>query len=789
MKISAQWLREWINPTFSNNELSAKLTMAGLEIDALTPVAEKFTHVVVGEVLHVEKHPDADRLRVCQVNIGEKDPSTIVCGAENVRQGLKVAAALPGAKLPNNINIKQSKIRNVVSNGMLCSARELGMSDEGKGILELPTNAPIGTNVWEYLNCEDEIIDVAITPNRGDCLSVLGLATEVSALTSSAIHSEKCHAVPSKNNTTLPVKIDLPKECPKYVGRIIKNIKADAITPIQIQERLRRSGIRCISAVVDVMNYVMLELGQPMHAFDLQEIIDEIHVRHANENEELTLLDGQTCKLHRETLVIADKKKPLAIAGVMGGLDSGVTLLTKDIFLESAYFSPESVARSCRRYILQSESSFRFERGIDPLLQAKAIERATQLLLEIVGGEPGPLIDMSSEQDLPHVKKIVLREARMDQLLGLHIPGKDVESILTALGFSVEKNDAGWQVTVPARRSDITIEADLIEEVIRLYGYDKLPTKNASGVLTMNVKQYDVLHLSELRFALMHLGYHEVITYSFIDKKLQNIFDPLQIPKELVNPITADMSVMRTNLWPGLIQTLLYNQNRQQNRVRIFETGLRFIGEKQENVVSGLVSGSIYDLQWGHKEKSADFFDVKGDIEKILQLGKAHKTFHFKNTMHPVLHPGQSAEIFCGDKSVGVFGAIHPEISRALDLPEHVFVFELLLNLFAKKSTLQHKEISKFPEIRRDIAIFVDQTVPSQSIQDTIYDVGGELLKDVQVFDIYQQNQGETIPRKSIALALTLQHNSRTLVDEEVSEIVERIVLTLKQRFAAELRG
>ncbi len=789
MKISTQWLRQWVNPKILDNELSAKLTMAGLEVEARTNVAEKFTHVVVGEVLHVEKHPDADRLRVCQVNVGQPEPYTIVCGAENVRQGLKVAAALPGAKLPNDINIKQSKIRNVVSNGMLCSAKELGMSDEGKGIIELPNNAPIGTNVWDYLGCDDEVIDIAITPNRGDCLSVKGLAEEISALTSTKNPSNDYPSIKSTIQDSLSVHIDLPKECPRYVGRIIKNVNASAITPIQMQERLRRSGIRCINPIVDVMNYVMLEIGQPMHAFDLQEIIDEIRVRHANENEELTLLDGQTCKLHSETLVIADKKKPLAIAGVMGGLDSGVTLLTKDIFLESAYFSPESVARSCRRYILQSESSFRFERGIDPLLQAKAIERATQLLLEIVGGEPGPLIDVTHEKDLPGPKKIPLREARMSQLLGLHIPNQDVESILTALGFHPQKNATGWQVEVPARRSDITLEEDLIEEVIRLYGYDKLPSKKASSVLTMNVKKDDALHLSDLRRALIHLGYHEVITYSFVDKKLQNLLDPHHIPKELVNPITAEMNVMRTNLWPGLIQTLLYNQNRQQHRVRIFETGLRFINDRQENVLSGLVSGSIYSLQWGHKERPVDFFDVKGDIENILQLGKMKKAFHFKNIQHPVLHPGQSAEIYCGDRSVGIFGAIHPELSRALDLPDQVFIFELLLDLFAKKSNLQHKEISKFPEIRRDIAIFVDQTVPSQSIQDTIYDVGGELLKDVVVFDVYQQNNAESTQRKSIALALTLQHNSRTLVDEEVTDIVERIVLTLKQKFAALLRG
>jgi phenylalanyl-tRNA synthetase beta chain len=786
MKISIQWLREWINPSITNQELSAKLTMAGLEVDALTEVAESFTNVIVGEVLHVEKHPNADRLRVCQVNVGQPEALTIVCGATNVRQGLKVAAAIPGAVLPNNFQISQSKIRDVVSNGMLCSARELGMSEEGNGIIELPNNAPVGMKVWDYLLCDDVILDVAITPNRGDCLSVKGLAHEIYAVTGASISAKAIPTISPVIKDSRSITIDLPAECPRYVGRVIRNVKADAITPIQIQERLRRSGIRCISPIVDVMNYVMLELGQPMHAFDLQEIIDEIIVRDAKEGEELTLLDGQTCKLHPETLVIADKKKPLAIAGVMGGLDSGVTLLTKDIFLESAYFSVESIARSCRRYVLQSESSFRFERGIDPLLQAQAIERATELLLEIVGGEPGPVVDITHEKYLPQAKKIILRIARMQQILGLEIPEKDVETILTSLGFGLKKLKDSFEVVVPARRSDINVEVDLIEEVMRLYGYDKLPSKKASAMLTMNVKKDDTLDLSDIRHALLHSGYHEVITYSFVDKKLQNILDPAQTPKELINPITAEMNVMRTNLWPGLIQTLVYNLNRQQSRVRIFETGLRFIGNEQQNVLSGLIHGPVFPLQWGTKAESADFFDLKGDIENILKLGKATDEFHFKNSHHPVLHPGQSTDIYRNDQCIGVMGALHPEVTQTLGLPENTFIFELVVDLFSKKSILQYKEISKFPEIRRDIAIFVDQTVPSQAIQDTIEDVGEELLKDVIVFDVYHQGNDN---RKSIALALTLQHNSRTLVDEEVTDVVERIVVTLKQRFAAELRG
>jgi phenylalanyl-tRNA synthetase beta chain len=705
---------------------------------------------------------------------------------------MKVPAALVGAVLPNKMKITRSKLRGVVSNGMLCSEVELGVAEESNGIMPLPVDAPIGKSVWDYLNLTDYVMDINITPNRGDCLSVLGVAIETSALTGCVLTRPAITDIKPTVTDSLPITIDAPSACPRYVGRVIRDIKADAPTPIWLKERLRRSGIRSISAVVDVMNYVMLELGQPMHAFDLEKISGGIHVRKAKATEEIVTLDGQTIKANQDTLTIADDKKLLALAGVMGGLDSGVTLLTTDIFLESAFFTPENIAPAVRRYKLTSESSYRFERGIDPTIQVQAIERATELLLSLTGGKPGPVLDIIHEQHLPKQTVISLRSARIAKVLGFVIEDHEIETFLKRLGFVTEKNAEGWLVKVPLRRSDIILEVDLIEEVMRLYGYDKLPSRSTIAMLCMNPRSETKLDMITLRRTLCDLGYHEVITYSFIDKELQNLFDPHNQPKELINPITSDMSVMRTNLWPGLVNTLLYNQNRQQSRIRLFETGLRFMNQDntlhQQRVLSGLVSGPVAEEQWGCPIRQADFFDVKGDLQNIFKLIKDEKKFIFKPCSNSVLHPGQAAEIFRGEQSVGVMGALHPKIIQSLGVSQTVFVFELLLDVLEIAVMPKYTEISKFPEIRRDLAIFVDQTVPAQQIQDTIEEVGGELLRNVMVFDVYQ---GKGVPshQKSIALALTLQHASRTLVDEEVADVFGRIVDVLKRKFAAELRG
>lgn len=793
MKVSELWLHEWIKPELSREELCERMTMAGLEIESITPVVEPFFHVVIAKVLRVEKHPQADRLNVCEVDVGGNKPLTIVCGAKNVATGLKVPAALEGAELPNKLKITTNEIRGVTSHGMLCSATELGLAEESDGLLVLPTDAPVGEKIWEYLKLSDHIIDVSITPNRGDCLSVLGLAREISALTQTKITPPVFTKIKSNINDQLSVSIHAEEACSHYVGRIIRDVKADAATPVWMQEYLRRSGVRCISPVVDVMNYVMLELGQPMHAFDLQKISGNVQVRYAKPSETLELLNAQTVELVENTLVIADDQQPLAIAGVMGGLASAVTLLTKDIFLESAYFNPQHIARTARHFNLISESSFRFERGVDSTIQVQAIERATQLLLDIVGGKPGPVIDVTDQAYLPKVSVIPLRATRVEKILGMFIEKKEIENILTRLGFVCESTPEGWKVTVPAARPDVTLEVDLIEEVIRLYGTNRLPLRPSISALRMLPDLESRLTINRLRNMFCDLGYQEVVTYTFVDKKLQDQLNPGKEPKPLMNPITADMDVMRTNLWPGLVKTLIYNMNRQQNRIRLFETGLRFVPQEkgnylQERVMSGLISGSALPEQWGAPTRSVDFFDLKGELETLFKLTFAKDEFEFKTGSHPALHPGQTAEVYYRNQSIGILGALHPNLIRALDLPQNVFLFEMALDEIESILVPKFSEISKFPEIRRDIAILVDQSIPAQTIRDTIISTGGDWLKEVNVFDIYQgKNVGQN--RKSIALSLTLQHSSRTLIDEEVADLLERVIVVLKEKFAAELRG
>lgn len=652
-----------------------------------------------------------------------------------------------------------------------------------------------GLEIEEIMPVEhssDHVIDVSITPNRGDCLSIRGIAHEISALTQCSLNALKVSEIKAASTDKIPVTISAKKECPYYVGRIIRQVKTDAVTPEWMKERLHRSGLNLIHPVVDVMNYVMLELGQPMHAFDLDKIAENIHVRMAKKDETVHLLNEQKITLDEQTLVIADKKNVLAIAGVMGGMDSGVTATTRDIFLESAFFNAMSVARQCRQYGLTSDSSYRFERGIDPTLQKTAIERATQLLLEIVGGQPGPVIEVLFAEEMLQPAKIMLRAERIKKILGFIIPNAEIEAILKRLGFTLENKPEGWQVTVPARRSDITLEVDLIEEIIRLHGYDKLPLHDPIAMLKTQPHLENKLQASRLRNALVDLGYHEAITYSFIDEKLQTLFDPEKQIEKLVNPITADMTVMRSNLWPGLVTTLLYNQNRQQLRVRLFEIGLRFFIEEnaliQQRVLSGLVSGTAFPEQWGMPNRAVDFFDLKGDLQNLFKLTLMSDEFYFKPGKHPALHPGQTAEIVYRDAYVGIAGALHPAIAQALDVQGKVFLFELQMDQLEAACIPHFVEISKFPEIRRDVAVLINEAVPAQAIQDTIKEAAGELLKSLHLFDLYQ-GKGIPVGQKSVAVGLTLQHSSRTLVDEEVADVVERVIVALKKRFTAELRG
>ncbi len=820
MKFSEHWLREWVNPAMTTAELSHQVTMAGLEVDAVTPVAPAFKGVVVGEVLEVVPHPDAERLRVCQVNIGNaSSPLSIVCGATNVRAGLRVPTALVGAILPGGMEIKRAKLRGVESLGMLCSARELGLAETAEGLMVLPADAPMGADIRDYLNLNDVTFELGLTPNRGDCLSVAGIAREVAVLNRLTVSAPSIQEVAATITDSFPIIVAAPAACPRYVGRVIKGINPRAETPLWMRERLRRSGVRSISAVVDVTNYVLLELGQPMHAFDLAKLSGGIQVRHADAGEQIDLLDGQRITLQEGTLLICDARQPQAMAGIMGGKDSAIGDATGDVasdtttlFLESAFFSPAAVTGQARRYGLHTDSSHRFERGVDPQLPRRAMERATALLLAVVGGQAGPVTEVVSHAHLPQRPPVTLRVARIKRLLGVSIAHEQVVDSLIRLGMQVvaEKNEAGdsWQVTPPGFRFDITLEADLIEEVGRVVSYAALPSSPPQGALAIAAQPEAeaVMSAGKLRQLLVDRGYQEAITYSFVDPAMQRRFDPSLVPLALANPISAEMAVMRTSLWPGLMQALLYNQNRQQGRVRIFELGARFISQaneiKEEKVISGIICGPFAPEQWGEAVRPVDFYDIKADVEAILGLTADAVGFMFTSggsgtrniPQHPALHPGQSACVIRQNNStqeepqvVGWLGAIHPALESELGLTGCAFLFELSLAAIGQARLPHFLELSKYPAIRRDIALIVDEAVSAHAVRECITGAVSGLLQEVQLFDVYR-GKGVDPGRKSLALGLTWQDSSRTLTDEDINALMEQVVNTLRIDLGAKLR-
>ena len=791
MKFSEQWLRTWVNPQVSSDELVARLSMAGLEVDSVTPAAGQFSGIVVGEVLSTEQHPDADKLRVCQVSNGV-ETFQVVCGAPNVRPGLKIPFAMIGAELPGDFKIKKAKLRGVESNGMLCSAAELQISEENDGLLELAADAPVGEDVRTYLQLNDVSIEVDLTPNRGDCLSLAGLAREVGALYAAPVSRPQVLAIAAVQEQTLPVEVLESKACPRYLGRVVRNVDVSKPTPLWMVERLRRADVRSIDAVVDVTNYVMLELGQPMHAFDLAQINGGIRVRMAEEGEKLVLLDGQDISLRANTLVIADHERALAIAGVMGGESSGVSATTRDLFLESAFFDTIALAGKARSYGLHTDSSHRFERGVDSQLAREAMERATGLLLEIVGGEPGPIIAVESAADLPSIAPITLRSERIEQMLSMVMDDSEVERLLGGLGLGVTAEGPGrWQVVVPSHRFDISLEVDLIEELARLYGYNRLPVRYPQARLAPQRKAEAAVELPALRRLLVARGYQEAITYSFIDPKMFELFNPGVAPLMLANPISADMAAMRSSLWPGLVKALQHNLNRQQTRVRMFESGLRFVGQleglKQEAMLAGVICGGRLPEAWAHARDTVDFYDIKADVEALLACAGSANEFSFAAGEHPALHPGQTARIERDGCLVGFVGALHPELAKTLGIDQPVYLFELVLAEVASGRLPKFQELSRFPEVRRDLALLVDRDVAATVVLDGIRAQAGDCLTDLKLFDVYH-GKGIDPHRKSLAVGLTWQHPSRTLNDDEVNTTIENILSSLEQRFNATLR-
>ena len=787
MNISTTWLREWVNPDVSDEVLAEKLTMAGLEVDGIAPVAPSFDGVVVGQVVSCEKHPNADKLSLCQVNIGQSDNLQIICGAPNVKQALKVVVATVGSKLPNGLKIKKAKLRGVESCGMLCSEAELGISDSHEGIMELSSDATLGESVRIHLDLDDQIIELDITPNRGDCFSVLGVAREVCASYDLTMPSPTYKAE-EKGSTDFSTKVSNTKACPKYLTRVIKGINNTIETPQWMVQKLKRASQQIHSPVVDITNYVLLELGQPMHAFDLQKISGGIDVRLAKKGEKLELLNEQTISLREDTLVIADENSAIAMAGVMGGMSTATQRESSEILLESAFFEPVSMAGVARSYGLHTESSLRFERGVDFNLAHPALERATELVLAICGGEASQINECIDNTQLPDIKPIKITQEKISKVLGFELEPNWIEAKFESLNFDiVEKTDNSWTIVPPSFRFDIRIVADLIEELARLYGYDRLPVKsltldaNITSASQASVDAYDIAQ------ALVNRGYQEVITYSFISAEYQELIDPRAKKITLNNPISEDMSVMRSCLWPGLLQTIESNQRRGHHNARFFESGLCFAGisaADQVQKIAGAICGDRHGAQWASESKILDFFDAKADVESLLSLRAQEVTFEVSE--HPALQAGQAAKIVKNGNIIGYLGALSPIIQKKLSLPK-VYLFELVQAECQQGEIASYRAFSSFQASQRDIALVLNKEIQASDLITAIKNLKQEHLIDVGIFDVYEGEHIES-GKKSIALNLSYQSNEATLTDEQLNHNVDKILSHLLTEFSAQLR-
>ena len=791
MKLSEQWLREWVDPDVDTLALAEQLTMAGLEVDGIEPCAPLLDGVVVGHVLDKQSHPDADRLSLCQVDVGAQEALQIVCGAANVRTGGAYPVATIGTQLPGGLKIKKSKIRGAESFGMMCSTVELGLGEGADGLLELDRSAEPGALLSDTLALDDQIIDLDLTPNRADCFSVLGVARDVAAVNELLFTEPEFAPVAAVNDAAVAIALAANDACPVFAGRVIGNIDGSAVTPLWMAERLRRSGIRPLSPVVDVANYVMLELGQPMHAYDLATLQGGLTARMASPDEQLTLLDGQEVKLADDVLVIADDKAAVALAGIMGGAATAVTDTTTDIYLESAYFSPQVIAGRARRFGLHTEASLRFERGVDFTGQVRAIERATQLLLDIVGGEAGPVTEERNTKALPVRHAVVLRRERLTRLLGIEIPDATVVAMLTRLGFSVKAQADGWSVTPTPARFDIAIEEDLIEEVVRLFGYDQVPEKSQQSAAILAAQTETQVPLARVGSLLTDRGYQEVITYSFVDPEQQTALLGSADDLTLANPLSAEQSVMRRSLWSGLLQTVSANQKRQQERVRIFEQGVTFALQDNEIVekecLAGVAWGRLRAEHWDDPKQTADLFDIRSDIEALLALTGAAAEFSFVAAEHAALRPGCTARIERDGKFVGWLGELHPRLVRILNFGQAPILFELATGLALAAQVPAYRQISRFPSVRRDLAVIVNDNISADDLLTEVRSAAGELLREVRVFDIYTGN-GIEKGLKSVALGLILQETSSTLTELEIEHVSNAVIERLSSKFNASIR-
>jgi phenylalanyl-tRNA synthetase beta chain len=808
MKFSENWLRSLVDIRADSASLARRLTMSGLEVAEVMPIGDSLDDVVVARIIACTPHPDADKLRVCRVDAGTGEVQ-IVCGAPNAREGLIAPLATIGAALPGGVTIRTAKLRGVESQGMLCSAKELGIDVDASGLMELPGDAPVGKPLAEYLRLPDMAIEVELTPNRGDCLGMLGLADEVAA--EFGVHAKAFSAPPVPSAVLAPREICLEAgaDCPRYLGRAVRGIDMAARTPLWMAQRLRAAGVKPINAIVDITNYVMLETGQPMHAFDEAKLIGGIGVRRARKGETLMLLDGSEATLDPSFLLIADNARPLAVAGVMGGFDSRVTEATRDVFLEAAHFSPAAIMGRARKLGLTTDAAHRFERGVDPELPRAAMERATALLIEIAGGKPGEVIEAVTPKHIKPAAAITLRRARIARVLGIAIEDAEVHRILTALGMTVEARDDGWRVTPPSRRFDIEREEDLIEEVARIHGYGAVPARLPAGAPPAPHDDEAIVSVSAVAAGLAARDYHEAICYAFVDPKLLQTWQVDAHAVPLANPLSSDLAVMRPSLLPGLVEALKRNRNRQQARVRLFESGVVFeSGDRRPGtrdparagangnaqaptetaMLAAVACGSAHAEQWGEPKRALDFHDIKGDLESLIALSGTPGRWSFDARDLPTwLHPGRGARVLRDGVAAGVVGALHPALQHALDLPD-TFVFEVELDALRRRAIPAARALARFPSIRRDIAVEMDETVEWARVAAALRSGLPTILNEVVLFDCFR-GPGLSAGRKSLAIGLILQDDSRTLTDEDADRSVADAVILLESEFGARLRG
>jgi phenylalanyl-tRNA synthetase beta chain len=794
MRVPYSWLTEWVSVPWPAPELGARLTMSGFELEALESAAPAFTGVIVAQILSAERHPQADKLQVCRVSVGSGEPLQIVCGASNARAGLKSALATVGAQLPGEVSIAAAKLRGIESQGMLASAKELGLAEASSGILELPPDAPLGAPLREYLGLDEAVLDLAVSPNRGDAMSVIGIAREVAALAGTSLTGPAIGAAAAHGTARFPVRLEAAAACPRFAGCIVRGVDNRAATPLSMRERLRRAGVRSISPVVDVTNYVMLELGQPMHAYDLAKLQGAIVVRLGRAGETLTLLDGTPASVAPDVLVISDAEGAVGLAGIMGGLRTAVTPETTDIFFESAFFSPDAVLGRARRYGLVTDASQRFERGVDPTQQGRAIERALALLAPIAGGVAGALEITASAAHLPQRPPVTLRARQLARLLGVALPGGRVAETLERLQMQVSPTAEGWRVTPPPHRFDIAIEADLIEEVARIVGFDAIPETDAQE--PQRFRRLSAEHPAESTVlqSLAARGYQEAITYAFVDPALQSRLFPERAALALSNPIASDLSVMRLSLWPGLLKAALENQHRQQDRIRLFEQGTRFEVQQGSTreiaALAGLALGARLPEQWGvPKDLRApvDFYDVKSDVAALLAGTGEPECFEFQARSHPALHPGRTACVLRRGEEVGWVGELHPELVKSLDFTYPPVLFELDLESALAVRRAAYQEVSRFPQVRRDLAVVVDEAVTLSSLAERVTLAASSLLRDLRIFDVYR-GPGLEQGRKSVALGLIFQDISRTLTDSDVERLMASVMADLRENLNARIR-